>query len=309
MSKYAFEALGKLGRIGNQMFQVASTIGMATYNDGEYFVGKNWEMNSLLKNPIPTYDNIIKDIDPQYTLEEDGKDVTLSKLEKDSNYNLYGYFQSEKYFKHCEDVIRNHFEPKEEILDYINSKYEHILHGKTTSIHVRRGDYLQLEKVHPQNPHPVILIDWYEKAAKLTNPSSWLKEVTTPPPAKLLIFSDDPEWCRKELEPRLLKKINCTIHIVEERFHNKEETESHGSRAEEDSRGFLKEDLIELILMSKCNNNIIANSSFSWWAAWLNQNPDKIIVAPKLWFSEMYSDHELTPEHLDNLIPEGWNVL
>ena len=120
MNKYTFGSLGKLGRLGNQFFQVASTIGLATYNKGEYLFSEDWKPNGLFKNPLPTYEDLAKEVNPTYTLQEDGQDFVIPELDSEHNYNLFGYFQSEKYFKHCEDVVRNHFEPKEEILNYIN---------------------------------------------------------------------------------------------------------------------------------------------------------------------------------------------
>ena len=88
-----------------------------------------------------------------------------------------------------------------------------------------------------------------------------------------LLFSDDIEWCKKEFK--------------EDNFYFVEDNE----------------DVVDLFLMSKCSNNIIANSSFSWWAAWLNMNENKRVVAPKSWFGESMNNNT------KDLIPPEWEII
>lgn len=167
-----------------------------------------------------------------------------------------GFFQSEKYFKDYVKEIRNIFKPTEEIVKIIDEKYGDILNKKTTSIHVRRGDYVR----YPQH-HPVQTLDYYQKGIELTKDKTDL----------YVVFSDDIGWCKKHLN-------DSNMFFVEN-----------------------EKDYIEIYLMSMCNNNIIANSSFSWWGGWLNENPDKIVVGPKRWFGQAYNHF-----NTNDIIPEEW---
>lgn len=91
--------------------------------------------------------------------------------------------------------------------------------------------------------------------------------------ASYFLFSDDPLWVSKEFAPKLLSN---NYHIV---------SSNQGSESHNDMR-----------LMSLCKHNIIANSSFSWWAAWLNLNPEKVVVAPHKWFSDNKNTRDLIPK-------------
>lgn len=90
---------------------------------------------------------------------------------------------------------------------------------------------------------------------------------------KFLVFSDDPKWCKENFDLNVCDVIEGNV------------------------------DFVDMGLMSKCDHNIIANSSFSWWGAWLNKNPEKIVIAPNNWFGEN------GPKDTGDLIPEGWIIL
>jgi hypothetical protein len=164
-----------------------------------------------------------------------------------------GFFQSEKYFNHHRDEILSLLQMPESIMSTITDKYSHILNSKTTSLHVRRGDYVR----HP-NHHPTCSLEYYREAISKVGDTT------------LVIFSDDIDWCKENLN------YDGSIYIDNEK------------------------DYIELYLMSLCDNNIIANSSFSWWGAWLNQNNDKIVVGPKQWFGSAIT-HDTS-----DILPESW---
>lgn len=167
---------------------------------------------------------------------------------------INGFFQSEKFIINERDEVLNNFSPSEEIVSHL-SKYN-FTNFKTTSIHVRRGDYLN-------NPdyHTVQSKEYFTEAIRLTRYNT----------DKYIIFSDDIEWCKNNF-------------IGEEFiFIDKEK------------------DYIELYLMSFCHNNIISNSSFGWWGAWMNRNTDKIVIGPKKWFGP--KDPNLTDK---DIIPENW---
>ena len=133
--------------------------------------------------------------------------------------DLFGYYQTEKYFKHIEDEIREDFTFKDDLLELCKP----FMTEDTISLHVRRGDY-----IHNPN-HPVAPLSFYEEAlSKL-------------PDLPVLVFSDDPEWCREQ------------DIFGDDRF----------AVAEGNSTD------CDLCLMSMCKYHIIANSSYSWWGAWL----------------------------------------
>jgi hypothetical protein len=155
------------------------------------------------------------------------------------NFYIDGFFQSEKYFEKNKSKIIEFLKPIDTIVEHINLNYGELFKQRTTSIHVRRGDYL----IYP-NHHPTQSIEYYNKAIELT------KDITD----LYIIFSDDIEWCKNNI------KIDNCIYIENEK------------------------DYIEINLMNMCNNNIIANSSFSLWGACMNQNKNKVVIGPKLWF-------------------------
>jgi hypothetical protein len=159
-----------------------------------------------------------------------------------------GYWQNESYFKKHESVIRNAYRFKNS-LDIKNQEILDMIRSinNSVSIHIRRGDYLT-HKLY-QN---ICTIDYYSNAINYIR-----GQITNP---VFFIFSDDILWCEKKLNDIL---IHDTITFID---WNKE-----GNSYK------------DMQLMSECKHNIIANSSFSWWGAWLNSNPHKIIVSPQKW--------------------------
>ena len=171
-------------------------------------------------------------------------------LKLKENAYLSGNWQSEKYFSDITDIIRKDFSIKNESSAYKQMGQQILSASNPISLHIRRGDYVH-NKITNQY-HGVCSLDYYKKAigiikGKIENPT-------------FFIFSDDIEWIKENLQ------TNSPIIFV--------------------SNGKLK-DYEELILMSKCKHNIIANSSFSWWGAWLNNNTNKIVIAPQKWFESL----------------------
>jgi len=162
-----FSKIGSFGRLGNQLFQIAATLGAAKlYNDIPKFY--TWEHSDSFKNPIDQtlisseIKNIYKEPSFNYT-----------QIPQPNNTDLHGYFQSEKYFSHCEDLIRHHFDFKEE---GIKLKY----YG--CSIHIRRGDYVNLANYHT-NLGP----DYYADA---------IRDMEMNGVTQFVVFSDDINWCK-----------------------------------------------------------------------------------------------------------------
>ena len=184
-------------------------------------------------------------------------------LEPSENVYLDGYWQSEKYFADIQDLIRREFIVRYEQDSQSAKIAEGIARTDSVSVHFRGADYLSDPETH--HTHGVCEPEYYEKAVRI------LQEKIASP--HFFVFSDDPSWCEKNLH---------FDHPVTFITHNSEQ------RAYEDLR-----------LMSLCKHNIIANSSFSWWGAWLNANKDKVVVAPNRWFSDPRYD-------TGDIIPDGW---
>lgn len=175
---------------------------------------------------------------------------------------LSGYWQSEKYFRNATQVIRSDFTFK---LPFDRTNAElvgQISRENAISLHVRRGDYVNNSKTNAT--HGVCSLDYYRDAIRYIS-----SRVERP---YYFIFSDDMAWVKSNL------KMDMPHQYID---HNK------GADSYNDMR-----------LMSMCRHHIIANSSFSWWGAWLNPDPCKIVVAPRKWFA--------TENDVSDLFPQGW---
>ncbi len=176
---------------------------------------------------------------------------------------LDGYFQSEKYFIDYTDAIRQDFSLKGPLGEAADSIAAQIRSGANTiSLHVRRGDYLK-----ESDFKGIANQEYYANAVKYVT-----EKVSHP---QFFIFSDDIEWCKENL--------SLPADSV---FVSNSDLKDYG----------------ELVLMSLCKHHIIANSSFSWWGAWLGSNPEKIVVAPKQWSN----NHE---NWYRDIIPATWTRL
>ncbi len=178
-----------------------------------------------------------------------------------NNVYLDGFWQSEKYFIDIKDIIKKDFTIKNPSNKYKN-KVTQIKSKNSISLHIRRGDYVKNKETLKH--HGICSLDYYNKAIQIVK-----KKLDNP---TFFIFSDDIEWVKKNLNTK-----STNFFVSGGKLQNYE----------------------ELILMSKCKHNIIANSSFSWWGAWLNDNPKKIIIAPKKWF-------EVKKMNTIDLIPDSW---
>lgn len=203
----------------------------------------------------------------------------IQHLSQDTHFN--GYFQSEKYFKLYEKDIRHQFMLKEEssdlrfaerlILRPVNFPAENI------AVHVRRGDYT---KPHLQFLFGLCHFDYYKKAIDFIESQNAQQK-------RYVLFGDHGSDGLIEQIRDYVEKIGSQYAVI----HTlKEQNE------------FSLTDPEELTLMSRCDHQIIANSSFSWWAAWLNKNEKKIVIAPKTWFNGF----DTVSHDTRDLIPDGW---
>lgn len=190
-------------------------------------------------------------------------DETFLKIEDD--VYIDGYFQCEKYFVDIRDILLKQFTMTENKSNYTMIIEQQILSLKRScSLHVRRGDYVSNQKA--LKVHGLCDINYYKKAINILNDR--FGDIT------YFIFSDDIGWVKENL------KIENAIYV-----------ETQEKRIPHE----------DIYLMSLCNHNIIANSSFSWWGAWLNQNEEKIVIAPKRWFA-----NDRMQEQAKDIIPQSW---
>jgi hypothetical protein len=177
---------------------------------------------------------------------------------------LNGYWQSEKYFNSAENKLRGEFSLVDKPDEISQKILEEILQSTAISLHIRRGDYIT--NLSAAAVHGVCPLDYYYSAVRYLT-----AHVQNP---FFFVFSDDPQWAKDNL------KIDYPVKFVE----------GNGT-----DRG-----VEDMWLMKSCNHHIIANSSFSWWAAWLNNRQDKIVIAPRVWFLDKKIDTK-------DLIPEQWH--
>jgi hypothetical protein len=180
-----------------------------------------------------------------------------------NNTWIEGYWQSEKYFQSIAATLRKELVVKDNENPYCQLLLLKIRSTNAVSIHVRRGDYVSDSKVN--NAHGVCTLDYYRQAVQI------IKEQIKNP--VFFIFSDEIDWVKQYLI------ISGDEVVYVEGKDNK--------------------DYDELRLMFSCKHNIIANSSFSWWGAWLNTNPGKLVVAPQRWTQDGYY-------YNPDIIPENW---
>ena len=275
-----FNYLGKLGQLGNQMFQYASLRGIARNRGVDFLIPYNEEVfvDSLgNKLRIELFNPFLMSNATQSNIGMIGGDnlhdatvIDSTRTEGGHNFNdvlfntcpnnvtLHGYFQSEKYFKHIENEICKDFTFKPELA--IPCKHRMSTVDTPVALHIRRGDFL----INSAN-HANLGLDYYEAALEKFDKNR-----------TVIIFSDDSQWCKEQ------------DLFVDDRFLVSEGCDSY----------------TDLCLMSLCSDFIIANSSFSWWGAWLSKAVDKVVIAPEKWFGPNNA-------HLDtsDLFPDEWVVI
>lgn len=279
--------IGLRGGLGNQMFQYAlfcklESLGIDAYIDRSYY-----EMGMEKRRyELDVFPNV------QYKVSTEAMNVKLRgefksfiekvrrkfKLRKEyfrervpgyypqiytwDNMYLDGYWQSEKYFKDIKEDILSKFEFPELQGEKNIEVAEKIKNTNAVSVHIRRGDFLKNKSKYGN-----IWEDGYYKKAiecvenQLENPVFYF-------------FSDDMEWVRGNY------KGSNFVYV--------------------DNKNSGETGYVDMQLMSMCKHNIIANSSYSWWAAWLNQNDKKIVIAPSFWDNDMVTN---------DVYCDGWKVV
>ena len=279
-----FDSIGTMGRLGNQMFQHAAVKGIARKHGYEYAIPPKdpssqidnyglldaFEMKGV--DHIKYCYNVVPAQERFFHYDEELMNICPD------NVNVAGFFQSEKHFEHIEDEIRkdytfknNWLQPSLDFMDQFGGE-------EVLFLHVRRGDpnltdvrgfkwaYTECASQHPPQP-----VDYYERA---------LKEFPENQP--VVVCSDSPEWVKEQ------------EFFADDRFLISEPTDKYPDGS--------YEPFVDLCIMSLCSGAITANSSMSWWGAWL-QNGRGPVVAPKQWFGPDYKDKDLKDLYCD-----GWIV-
>lgn len=234
-----FSNLGKLGRLGNQLFQISAVVGHSM-NSGYNYCFPDWEYNSYMKTPLPTTKNFSH---LSKYIERDP--WAFHSIPKNDNMDLYGYFQNSLYFDSYRGKILEILTVSDEVEEKVNFIMRDYAGKRITAVHVRRGDYLKFP-----NHHPISSIDYYNRSIEILKNDTDL----------FMVFSDDIEWCKEQF-------IGNFVFSEEDEF-------------------------IDLCKMSKCDNFIIANSSFSWWGSYLCKNENKKTIAPSNWVGTEYRNKE-----------------
>jgi hypothetical protein len=280
------------GGLGNQLFQIYTTIAYASQTNKRFFFLNVEELKSSVTNRHTYWEYFLKSlkpflIDPKLI----NKDNLLIIREKGFTYDalplpisekkiniLNGYFQSYKYFDYYFQTI-NRLLKIDDIKVELTNKYRKLINDEfPASMHFRLGDYKKLPE------HYLILsVDYYRAALRcLLGTNKLTKQADCEPWSKVLYFCEEQD----------LKDVETTIAILRLEFPN-----IKFIRADPEL-----EDWQQLILMSLCRYNIIANSTFSWWGAYLNTYREKKVVYPATWFgSKLQKTHDTM-----DLFPADW---
>jgi len=262
------------GRLGNQLFRLAAMLNIQDKNKSFKIAPSSIGLDRRVVS-IYDWNHIFKKnmVDHYLERSKDEYDVVVHEIRKKLSGKIYKEIPvfprkrvlydiacfSDKYFKDIN--IHSYFTFNDKITDYIREKYGDLLKYKTASIHVRRGDYisenLKNKFWHCSNKYYEIALSMLEGIEKV------------------VVFSDDIEWCKKNFEG------NNFVFIEGESQY------------------------VDMCLMSFLHNNIIANSTFSWWGAYLNRNKDKTVICPLYYFKYLPQEEDayLNKKYL---YPESW---
>lgn len=229
------------------------------------YVGKV-RKNLIHKRNLTYLDRLITaaHLKTKCVIKEDNYGRPQKDIEKRRNICLIGNWESEQYFNDIKDIIRNEFKFKIERQISNLGIYSEITGSNSVSLHVRGKERLSNTLMHRCD------VKYYLDAVRIiTKTNSNLKT---------FIFTDDIDYIYQNYKELLAFSKIVNVQTV------------------------FKQDIVDLLLMSKCKHNVICNSSFSWWGAWLNDNPNKIVVSPKRWFNDSRYSSE-------NTIPISWHKI
>ena len=260
--------LGKMGQLGNQMFQYAALKGIARNRGLDFTLPNHSEaiqdsLGNTLRIELFEPFNIKSN---NYGLLETNEYVQEAHFHFDEdlynncpdNCSLFGYFQSPKYFLNIREEIIKDFKFKKQIIDECKSILKQF--DNPIALHLRRGDFL----INSANHHNLPM-SYYENGLDCFDEDR-----------QVVIFSDDPEWC---FEQKLFDDDRFLVSQSNSPYH-------------------------DLYLMTQCSDFIIANSTYSWWGAWLCMNPFKEVIYPNRWFGPNNANKSTI-----DLFPRSWRIL
>jgi hypothetical protein len=261
-----------MGGLGNQLFEAAHTLSQGWKHNREVvFIPRSWTpgqgrgaenyINNVFRN-LKFVDNL-----EGFTRVTEGPFEYSEVNPVEENTVFDGYFQSTKNWFGFDDQIREIFQPSQEVIDELRSKYPQLNQPKTLSIHVRRGEYLQFPEIHP-----TISVEYIQEALKIIGEYSTV----------FLFTEDESRW------PGSRDFVMNNFSFPNVVFPNEDQ------------------DWKELYLMGLCENHIISNSTFSWWATFLNKNKNKKIVCPSRWFGPRGPKADDIYESYWNLVDVEW---
>ena len=266
------------GGLGNQMFQYAFARSLSikyntnlkidlsflkNRNMGPNFTYRNYELDifNVVEDFNSTFENCIRFDEPHLNYSKEIVDNINRQIDKD--IMIDGYWQSVKYFEESKSVIKSDFTFKSLVddssVDKIKLMLDDIRSTNSVMLNIRRTDFLN------NDFHGVMGLEYINKSTELLE-----SKIDNP---KYFIFSDDIEWCKENI------KLNNMVIV------------DHSYKGDRFS--------YYLQLMKECKNFIIPNSSFAWWSAWLSDSPNKIVIAPKKWFTN-------ESINTSDLIPSDW---
>ena len=269
----AFNNIGSLGRLGNQMFEYAALRGIAAKHGYDWMIPtsdrkgiENYSLHDCFKLSPDRNEGVME---PCHYIQEPYFHF-CEQLFKNclDNVSLNGFFQSWRYFDNVADELRKDYTFHEGISEPCKEMMEELEGQEPIMLHVRRGDpnltdprgfkwsYTQCGSMHPVQP-----VEYYEKALSYFDKKQ-----------PVIVFSDSVDWVK---EQEFFSGDRFMISEPEDKY-------ADGSFTP----------YADLCLMSLCSHAIIANSSMSWWGAWLQTNPDKKVIAPKMWFGTDYKDKD-----------------
>lgn len=269
-----------MGGMGNQMFQYAYALKLKSLGYNvildisiyKKYKPHRYELDNFEIYNFEKVDSIRKCIWTKLNLIARYRSLKILTKERNLNFNpsllqpkegsyISGYFQSEQYFQSISDLLHEHFKAKNELSSHFKYWSNIIQKTKNTCSIHIRRGDYMTKK--NQNIHGILGLDYFLMAINRIQEKSR--------DTKFFMFSDDIQWVKKTFvgEQFVFPKTECNLE--------------------------------DLILMSACENNIIANSSFSWWGAWLNKNSEKLVISPRNWFK----DTELQNQAFD-IIPKEW---
>lgn len=265
-----------MGGLGNQLFQIFATIAYALNNDDEFILPFIDKSNGFTERKVywgsflSSIQNFVKkNTIKMEILREKGFEYNKISRIFGENIMLYGYYQSYKYFENNYDIICNMISLKQK-KNYVESKYNYNF-SDSVSIHFRIGDYINI-----QDKHPILKISYYENALnEIINKFTNIK--------KVFWFTEKKDFIESH---NMINQLSYKFNDL---------TFTYVANVDEDWE--------EMVLMSLCSHNIIANSTFSWWGAYFNDNSEKIVCYPSKWFGPALS-HETY-----DLFPPNWSKI